>query len=236
MNLKPDDAAKLIAQTNTEHTVLIGGQAVALWCQRFGIEPRLPALTEDVDYLGTRAEAKRISARLDIPHKLEIATLADATPNSAVLLVELEGYPDPVLVDYLAGIIGVESKAIQRSAVVVEYQGEELRVLHPLQLLQAKVWNLYRLEAKRTPEGIEQARLAIQVVAAFVEHAGMTQRELLDVIEVLGRFAATAPAMFVAKTFGLNCLDAIPQSVFKEGVLPQGFHAKRWPQIRAMAK
>jgi hypothetical protein len=206
---------------------------VAFWISRFAIQPRLAALTEDIDYLGTKAEARRVSARLKIPHKLKIATFDDNTPNSALLSVELDGYAEPILIDYLATIIGVDSKAIERSAVVVQFEGESLRVLHPLQLLQAKIWNLYQLQAKRTPEGIEQARLAIEIAAAFIEHLNMSQRELLDAIEAIGKFAATTPARFVTANYGLDCLEAIPKSVLKEGVLPEEFHTKRWPQIRA---
>lgn len=236
MSLRPEDAALLIAQTRSDSTVLIGGQAVAFWISYFSIEPRLPGLTADIDYLGTKAEARRASARLKIRHKLKVATFDDATPNTALLSVEMEGYPEPVLIDYLASIIGVETKAIEKSAVIVEFQGEPLRVLHPLQLLQAKMWNLYRLEEKRTPEGIEQARLAIEIAAAFIRQADMHQRELLDAIEAVGKFAATLPARFAAETYGLDCLKAIPGSVFREGVLPPQFHEKRWPQILAATK
>ncbi len=59
MNLRPEDAALLIAQTRSEKTVLIGGQAVAFWIRQFRIRPRLAALTVDIDFLGTKAEAKR---------------------------------------------------------------------------------------------------------------------------------------------------------------------------------
>lgn len=235
MNLAPEDAAKLIAQTRTDNTVLIGGQAVAFWIDRFGIAPRLPALTEDVDYLGTKAEARRASARLELPHKLKIATFDDNTPNSAVLAVELEGYPEPVLIDFLASIVGLDSGAIRRSAVVAELEGERLRVLHPLQLLQSKIWNLYQLPGKRTPEGIEQARLAIEIAAAFLEHGGLNRRELLGAIEAIGKFAATMPARFAAENYALDCLKAVPASVLKKGVLPEEFRTRRWPQIRANA-
>ena len=231
MNLKPEDAALLIGQTRSENTVLIGGQAVAFWIKQFNIQPRLPALTVDIDYLGTRTDAKSASARLKIRHQLKIATFDDHTPGSALLSVAMEGYPEPVLIDYMASIIGVESNAIRKSAVVVEFQGEPLRVLHPLQLLQAKIWNLYRLDEKRTPEGIEQARLAIEIAAAFIEQAKMNQRELLNAIETIGRFAATIPARFSADTYRLDCLKAIPASAFQEGILPETFHNKRWPQI-----
>ena len=236
MNLKPRDAALLIEQTRSDNTVLIGGQAVAFWIQYFAIPPRLSALTRDIDYLGTKAEAKRASARLKFPHKLRIASLDDATPNTAVLSVEMKGYPDPVLIDYLSGIIGVESNAIKKSAVVIEFHGQPLRVLHPLLLLQAKLWNLYRLEEKRTAEGVEQARLAIAIGAALLEQAQMRQRELLNAVEAIGKFAATSPARFVAERYGLECLTAIPESIFKAGVLPKAFHEKRWPQIVAATR
>lgn len=234
--LKPQDAAALVAQTRSDKAVLIGGQTVAFWAQYFGIQSRLPALTNDIDYLATVSEAKRISARLKIPHKLKIASLDDHTPNSAVISIEMDGYPEPVLIDYLASIIGVKSEAIDKSAVVIEFEGEPIRVLHPLHLLQAKIWNLYRLEGKRTPEGIEQARLAIEIAAAFIERAKMTQRELLNAIEAMGRFAATVPGRFAAERFGLDCLKAIPQSVFQNRVLPAEFYSKRWPQILAATK
>lgn len=229
--LKPEDAKSLVAQTRSESAVLIGGQAVSFWCDYYGIQPNKPALTRDIDYLATIAEAKRVSARLKIPHRIKTASLDDHTPNSAVIFVELQGYPEPILIDYLATIIGVESDAIRKSAVIVEFENEPLRVLHPLHLLQSKIWNLYHLENKRDAEGIEQARLAIQIVAAYVENENMAQRGLLNAIEAIGKFAATTPARFCLDNFGLNCLQAIPQSVFKAGVLPPEFHEKRWPQI-----
>ena len=234
--LKPKDAAALVVQTRSDNAVLIGGQAVAFWIQYFGIRPRLPALTGDIDYLATIAEAKRVSARLKIPHKFKTASLDDHTPNSAVLSVEIHGYPEPVLIDYLASIIGVESEAIRKSAVVIEFEGEPIRILHPLHLLRAKIGNLYHLEDKRNPEGIEQARLAIEIAAAFIEQSKMSQRELLKAVEAIGKFAATTAARFAAENYRFDCLKAIPESVFQEGVLPAEFHNKRWPQILAAAK
>jgi hypothetical protein len=233
--LKPKDAAILIEQTQSESSVLVGGQAVAFWTQYFGLQPRLPGLTGDVDYLGTKAEAKRASARLTLPHKLKVATLDDATPNTAVLSVEMEGYADPVLIDYLASIVGIETKHIEKTAVSVTFEGKPLRVIHPLLLLQAKIWNLYRLEEKRTPEGIEQARLAIEIAAAYIEEAKLEQREILKAVELIGKFSATAPARF-AQRYGLDCMNAIPETVLKPGVLPSAFHEKRWPQILAATR
>lgn len=208
---------------------------MAFWARQFGIAPRLPVLTADVDYLGTKAEARRTARRLKLPHTLRIADINDATPNAAVLEVRLDGYDEPVFIDYLAGIIGVDSRSILKSAITAEFHGEPVRILHPFHLLQAKIWNLYHLEAKRTPEGVEQARLAVEIAAAFIEASNMPQRDLLDAIESIARFAATRAAREVRTRFALDCLKAIPDSVMREGVLPPDFHEKRWPQLVAAA-
>lgn len=238
MTLKPGDAAFLIGQTRSEKTVLVGGQAVAFWVKQFGLRPRLPALTVDIDFLATRAEAKRVAARLSarrVRHVLKTATLDDNAPNSAVLLVMLEHLPQPVLIDYMAGIIGVESKAVGKSAVEVEFDGQPLRIIHPLHLLQSKIGNLYHLRSKRTEAGIEQARLAIEIAASFLEQARLAKRERLKAIESIGKYAATAPARYAAENFGLDCLNAVPASLLRKGALAEDFLKKRWPQILANA-
>jgi hypothetical protein len=235
VTLKPEDAAFLISQTRSEKAVLVGGQAVAFWVKQFSLRPRLPALTVDIDFLATRAEAKRIAAGLSVPHVLKTAMLDDNTPNSAVLLVKLDGYPRPILIDFMAGIVGVDSKGVEKSAVEVEFDGQPLRIIHPLHLLQSKIGNLYHLGSKRTEAGIEQARLAIEIAASFLEHATLAKRERLKAIESIGRYAATAPARYAAENFGLDCLDAVPASLLRKGALPEDFLKRRWPQILASA-
>jgi hypothetical protein len=239
MMLRPAHAADLIAQTCGQGTILVGGQAVAFWSAYFGIRSRLPALTKDIDFLATRHDAKRAAAQLRLPHKLKLATLEDPPPNIAVLSVRLSGYPEPVLIDFLSGVVGLDSKDIVRSAVVVEIDKVRLAIMHPLQLLQAKLWNLYRLPVKRSPEGVEQARLSIGIAAGFIERQrrdGASQRELLEMVERVGRFAATAPARYARDEQGLECLEAVPESILEKGVLPAAFHEKRWPQILAACR
>ncbi len=235
MILKPEDAAFLIGQTRSEKSVLVGGQAVAFWARQFDIRPRLPALTVDIDFLATRAEAKRVAARLTVRHVLKAAALDDNTPNSAVLLVTLDNYPEPVLVDYMASIVGVDSKAVEKSAVEVEFGGQPLRVIHPVHLLHSKIGNLYYLSSKRSEEGVEQARLSIGIAAAFLERAKLTKRERLKAIEAIGKYSLTAPARYAVETFGLDCLKAVPASLLRKGALPEEFLKKRWPQILASA-
>lgn len=233
LNLRAKDAAQLITQTHSDKTVLVGGQAVAFWAAYFGIKSELAILTSDIDYIGTTAEARRASARLDFEHRLKIATLDDATPNTAVITVKLPGYTELVLIDYLAEIIGLDSKQIQTSAVEADLHGVRLRVLHPVLLLHSKIWNLHRLESKRTPEGFEQARLAIRIVAALIREriqARAPQREILRIVEAVGKFSATLPAVKAHAGWKLDCLAAVPKGA--GGYLTAEFRDQRWPQIR----
>ena len=232
MRLRPRDTARLIKQTHSEKTVLVGGQAVAFWAAYFGIKSELAILTSDIDYIGTAAEARRASARLDVEHRLKIATLDDVTPNTAVITAALKGYPEPVLIDYLAEIVGLDSKQIQQTAVTADLDGVQLRVLHPILLLHSKIWNLHRLESKRTVEGFEQARLAIRIVAALIRSrikAAATRREILRIVEAVGKFSATHPAIKAHAEWGLDCLAAIPADA--GNFLSADFREKRWPQI-----
>jgi hypothetical protein len=235
VTLEPEDAATLIEQTRSENTVLIGGQAVAFWSAYFRVPTRLPGLTVDIDFLGTRREAQLADKRLRFPHTLKLGTLEDA-PNTALLSVNLPGYEEPILIDYLAGVIGVDSNEIAKTAVTVEVHGEPLKVIHPLQLLKSKIWNLYALQSKRSAAGIEQARLSIEVVACFLRAARLTKRETLKAIEVLGRFAATDPARYAREHYRLDCLGAVPVELIDGEALPPAFREKRWPQIVARAK
>jgi len=235
MKLKEEDAKLLIRESSSEKSVLVGGQAVAFWAGYYGIQSRLPALTTDIDYLGTAADARKADARISFRHALKIATFDDATPNTAVITVELEGYDEPILIDYLASIVGLDSRDVRKGAVLIDFDGVRLHVLHPLQLLESKIHNLYRIESKRTAEGIEQARLAIEIAGAFV--AGQVdekrdQKQLTGLIDNIGKFAATTPACFSRLAFSLECLDALPAKVFEDCVLPRLFHEKRWPQLK----
>ena len=181
-----------------------GEHAVTLWPRHE--RPRLPI---SLGHLGHNSKIGSVGSR-DVAHHTGAADGPDAVITATL----------PLRGEKLIG-----------DSVTIEIDRQRLRVLHPLQLLQSKIWNLYALEAKRTAEGLEQARLTIAIVAAYVKEALETQRALLSAIETIARFAATDPARFAREKFGLECMHAVPAYVFEEGVLPAEFHNKRWPQL-----
>lgn len=239
MSLSESEGIALIKQTASPRTVLVGGQAIAVWARYFGIQSHLAALTRDVDYLGSAMDAKRASANITLAHKLSVASLDDGTPNTAVIAIQLAGHEDPVLIDYLADIAGPTAAEIQRTAILIQTDGATLKIIHPLLLLQSKMTNLQRFESKRTPEGIEQARLAIRIAAKYIDTlvAGKSaQREILRAVQSVGKFAATAPAQYAGEKFSLNCLEAIPPSALEKDVLPAKFYQESWPRFQRAAR
>ena len=131
VKLKAEDAATLIKNSHSANTTLVSGQAISFRAAYYRVKSDLPIFTNDIDYLGTATDARRVAAALPFRHKLCLATLSDATPNTAVIAVEIDGSDEPVLIYYLAQIIGLETEQIQRSAVLVDFEGASLQVTHP---------------------------------------------------------------------------------------------------------
>jgi len=234
--LEPADALAIIRGTSSENTVLVGGQAVMLWAAYFGIHPSQASLTADVDYLGKTSEAKRLSARLKLPHRIALPGMDDATPNTAVLSIRLPGYPDPVIVDYLSGVAGIETGAVEKAAVTIDHRGVRVRVMHPIHCLKSKLSNLHLLQSKRSPEGIEQARLATRIAAAFLEMA-IDQwddvRAILEAIESVAAIAQSKAAVYCLRHFGVDCGHALPEKKIAAPRLPARFLDQRWPRLRS---
>src|ERR1700736_5069235 len=96
-------------------------------------------------------------------------------------------------IDFLGAIAGLDTAAVQRRAVVITLaSGVELRVLHPLDVLESRLQNLLLIPEKRHAEGIAQTHLAVRIANAFLLRRieeGASTREILDVIERIGQIA-----------------------------------------------
>ena len=136
-------------------------------------------------------------------------------------------------VDYLSGIIGLETGRIQaRAPSIVLPPDITIRVLHPLDVLESRLRNLDSLPEKRNPVGVAQARLAIEVVRAFVCEMIDTGRELREVFKAVERIAQIAldtKLVGVAIEYKIDPLDAVPVSRIDS----REFQVKRWPQIES---
>lgn len=224
-------------QKSPHPAVLVGGQSLTFWVDFFKIPvPKIdtPYLTQDIDVLATKHDALIVAKELH--GTCEIADLDDATPNTAIVTYIT---PDgrKLFVDFMGTLIGLSNEVIRKTAVELDHPEYGLiRILHPTLVLKSRVVNLHRLAQKRHANGVEQARLAVPVVKAFLEYfvsnglAGANpDKYLIDRIMWLHDLALTDAGKFVYAEWGIDVMQAAPM----DKVQNQDFHAQHKPRMEA---
>jgi hypothetical protein len=165
--LTTDEVREILAQCGP-HALLVGGQALALWASVYAVTPPkvlAASISSDADFIGNATLARRLGAALK-GWDFWKPTLDDATPQTAKLSRTVKGGVKQI--DFLGAIAGLDTAAVQRRAVVITLtSGVELRVLHPLDVLESRLQNLLLIPEKRHAAGIAQAHLAVRVANAL---------------------------------------------------------------------
>ena len=231
--LTPEEIERILRVCGTR-ALLVGGQALAAWAVHYGIEPVgeiSRAVTTDADFIGTSDVARILQRSLGQPWKLRTGTLDDAGGQVAKVYATLpkEGIKQ---VDFLSGIVGLDTEAVRnRASTVVTADGVEVRMLHPLDVLESRLRNLDALPAKRNAIGVAQARLAVSVVRAFIERymdeAG-DPRVVRQAVKRVEKIALETRLCRVAFTYGIDLLAAIPV----ERIGYPRFHEQQWPRVQ----
>jgi hypothetical protein len=136
-------------------------------------------------------------------------------------------------VDFLSGVVGLTTKDLVRRAIEMEVPNiGHLRVIHPIDVLDSRIQNLHLLPEKRTDAGIAQARLAVDVVRAFIrqEVATRDERAGLKLLERVADIAGDMAALRVFLLYGIDPLNGVPLDDFRT---TSALHKVRWPQIVA---
>src|SRR5688572_29684431 len=130
--LSRDDVLKILTVCST-NALLVGGQALAFWADRLGVElpeELTPVVTSDADFIGDSTLAKELGRKLG--WKTWLPTLDDATPQTGKVTQRLkDGRIKQV--DFLSGIVGLTTKDVVRRAVELALPDVgPIRVLHPV--------------------------------------------------------------------------------------------------------
>jgi hypothetical protein len=232
--LTPEDVRKIL-KVCAPRGLLVGGQALAFWADYLQVN-RPPDLvsgvTADADFIGDSALARDVAKKLG--WRVWVPTLDDATPQTGkVTRRSKDGAVKQV--DFLSGVVGLTTKDLARRAMHMEVPGiGELRVIHPIDLLDSRIQNLHLLPGKRTRAGIAQARLAVDVARAFIRSEIETrgERAAVKLLERVAEIAADVAAVTVFLRYGIDPLHAIPIEDFRT---TSALHKQRWPQIVADA-
>jgi hypothetical protein len=228
--LTPADVRKILSICSPQG-LLVGGQALAFWADRLDVKRPASlagAVTADADFIGDSALAQRLGKRLG--WKTWIPSIDDSTPQTGKV-THRSAHGGIKQVDFLSGVVGLTTKDLERRAVEMELPDVgRLRVLHPIDVLDSRIQNLDLVPEKRTPAGVAQARLAVDVVRAFIrgEIGSRGERAALKLLERIAAIAGEIAAVRVYLRHGVDPLEAIPLEEFRT---TSALHKARWPQI-----
>ncbi len=235
------DALRLLARLRGLEggLVLVGGQAVNFWAERYmsqnaGLALGAPYTSKDIDFCaGPRVVTE--CARLLGGRATLAARFDDPTPNTGVVSFLDEGSVERVI-DFLEAPFGLTSKELFRLAVPIEVDradGPPLRflVMHPVLCLESRCHNVAGLPGYSKPAAINQLIASILFVREFLRELlrADERRAVGKLNERIFRFAYYAPhAADVWLRHGIEVFKA----ALVDPSLPQAFLDVRYPQMR----
>jgi hypothetical protein len=230
--LTPEDLRSILKVCSTKG-VLVGGQALAFWADHFGVsrpEDLIAAVSADADFIADGNLARKLARALG--WKSWIPGFDDATFQTGKVT---QKQPDGSVkqVDFLASVAGLVTADVVNRAIEMDVpEIGRLRVMHPIDVLDSRVQNLALIPSKRTPAGVSQAKLAIEVARRFVaaEVAERGEKKSLNLLERLAAIANEAGATRVFLRFEIDPLLAMPIEEFRTTT---ALHTQRLPRIGA---
>jgi hypothetical protein len=234
--LSPAEITRILTVCGTR-ALLVGGQSLAFWALHYEVRPvgvLAESVTMDVDFVGTAKVAALLKKRLGGKWELHAATLDDMSGQIAKVYEVLPG-GGLKQVDFLSGIVGLNTQVARERAVEVEAEPSVwVRVLHPLDVLESRLQNLRQLPGKRNEVGVAQARLAVEVVRAFLEDrlaAGDTKR-VFQAIKRVKKLALSPGLARTAFDYDIDVLAAVPVA----RIAKEKFQERFWPDVLSRLK
>jgi hypothetical protein len=218
--------------------VLVGGQALAFWSAYYEVPAPAIAVTKDVDFIGTRADVDRLARGLG--GKAAFPRQRDLTLLTGQIEKTLPG-GNYINIEVLSGVYGeISTESLGKRAIVAESPAGKFRVMHPLDVLQSRLENVYGIVEKQDEHGIAQLQLAVIMVREFLKDIAsqeeategtMRRPVTLRHLRRIETMALTDAGRKVAKRYQVHVADAIDP-------LPllhiESFRVKKLPQLLAL--
>ncbi|MGJ7556710.1 hypothetical protein ACSFBI_22175 [Variovorax sp. RB3P1] len=222
--------------------ILVGGQALALWVEHYGVAvpEGVAAISRDVDFLtdsptsndSVTRYAKALHGKTFFPSRRAMTSLV----GQAFLLLPEEEY---INVDVLWSLIGLTSDQVRARAVTAYRADASFQVMHELHVLRSRLINLHRLKEKQNDKGEMQLRLAIDVAREFlreeaakhdVENIGNGRSPLQPLFKEIALLASDDAGQKVTKRHGIHVADALDPSLIPAGP----FWERQWPRLATL--
>jgi hypothetical protein len=196
--------------------VLIGGQAVNYWAERYlSTEPQLakfqPFTSEDIDFKGSRADVAHIARQLELnpsyPPKVEMTALSGLIPFR---IGDLKS-----TIEVVRRIPGL-SDTVATPAIQVEWDGKTIRVLDPISLLACKL-ELAATVSQEARRDVAHLKILLACVRAFlgellqqVELGQLPARDWLKVANQVLKLTTNHRARKLANQHQINWPEILP--------------------------
>jgi hypothetical protein len=220
-----------LAQTEA---VVIGGQAVNLWAERYQADS--PPWTElrpytsfDLDVLGSRTDVLKCSQALNA--EPFFPQPSENTANSGKIVTQLAG--SDFEIDFLHSPNGLSPAEVRELARAITFENIPLKVLHPLHCVESKTVNLATIpQNSGERQDLKHLRLSIAILREYLRD--LTLAEKSD--QILLRWARRV-RMNSNHELGLQATiryaicfqDTIPSDLWQNRLGPLGdFMKKEW--------
>ena len=200
--------------------VLIGGQALCFWAERYVELPELrsdaPYTSKDIDFCG-RAQHVELCARLlNGTHKL-------FGPDDLSVCAGVVMTPEGVQLDFVHTPRGVDFDEVLRRAIVFP----SLRVMHPIHLLTSKAANVVQIPRNTAP-ALKQLRASVHIARAFIQEAvSVDVKAARKINEEVFALAKSDDGIAVWRQHGIDVF----QATLLHAALGSDFTDTRYPQM-----
>lgn len=224
--------------------VLVGGQALAFWMQRFGVDSQQATVTNDGDLLGTAGQLHHLADALNA-----VALVPGQHARTALVgqvrLPAGGGRAHNIDVLHQLYTVGGSRKSaeftrrVSARAVEMVWRGRQaIRVMHPLDVLASRVENAAGLLEEKGPHVLTQAIWSIEVArAALLRVAGAEDsgnERIGQLVQEVCRLTHSRPGRQLLKDHGIDILDAIDLPALLQACGPD--HAEQFRRVEAARK
>jgi hypothetical protein len=206
-----------LAQTGA---VIIGGQAVNLWAERYQNESPpwqelRPYTSFDLDVLGDRTDVLKCSQALDAEPFFPLPS--ENTANSGKIVTKLGG--EDFEIDFLHSPSGLSPAEVTELARTITFEGIPVKILHPLHCVESKTVNMATLpQDAGDRQDLKHLRLSI---ASLRQHLlkltldGGSEPLLLRWAHRIRTNANHELGLLAAIKHGINFQEAIPADLWQ---------------------